>query len=336
MAGRLELPFHSIEYAPDRVLSHWERIVRTYTLPFSDYSILPTWWLSQHVTREFGGYSVALDGTAADAAFGFFDGLELWRKFYRLPELSRRAGAWLYARGEFWRRPSRAESVLRKFARTAGLPDFAGNLAVHPLRGIGFRPNPADAADLVAAMTQYHSELFPAGDPDLAFCALDIVHQCAGVLAQKDQSVFSASGMRLGFPFLEPKLLRLALERVRFWPGTREKKASLKRLLARAVPPSMVYRPKAGFVIPQEHTFSHPEFLGRLDTLLDDRAHPLNQWLDQRMLQSLRRALVARERLALFTYSFLWAAVYNHSWLSQAERDSRVWRSGTPLQFELR
>jgi asparagine synthase (glutamine-hydrolysing) len=102
------------------------------------------------------------------------------------------------------------------------------------------------------------------------------------------------------------------------WPSQGESKAVLKRLLARDVPPEMVYRPKSGFNPPISAAFR----AGRLRDALEEAVSPqspLASCLVRPTLQAMARR-AAQGELPHRVYNFLWTVVCVTQWLMQFDR----------------
>lgn len=322
VAVALKLPFEVVTFRPAEILPNFPSLLRDYPVPFSDYSILPTWYLSREAVKRLKPGAIALDGTAADAAFGQFGGFRKWSNFYRLPLFLREAGAWLYGALKCYRNEGKLDRWLRKPQRTRWFRPEFGNLVVHPMAGIGVNvPRPL-LDDLERDMVSWAAQVLPFDD-EVKFCMIDIVHQCRGVLAQKDAPAFSAAGRTVGYPYLHPATLRLAMEEVRYWPGQLEPKAILKEVLAAEIGRELVYRPKSGFVLPQVEAFGHPIVLGLVEEILQDRSGLLAAWIDRSVLSSLLEVLRAKKRLALYSYSYIWAIIIAHSWYKICDQSQR-------------
>src|SRR5207237_10132743 len=96
-------------------------------------------------------------------------------------------------------------------------------------------------------------------DPRDHLSFLDLVWVCAGRMAPKSFDPLRSRGIRPLYPFLQPAMV--AGSAALSWEAkctAGEKKALLKRLLARAIPPDWVYRPKPGFTRPAPAVFAEP------------------------------------------------------------------------------
>lgn len=313
VADALKLPIEIVTFRPAETLASFPALLRDYPVPFSDYSILPTWFLSNEALRRLQPGAIALDGTGADAAFGQFGSFRKWSHFYRVPQFLRETGAWLYRALRCYLQEGHLDRWLRKPQRTRSYRPEVANLVVHPMEGIGLHV-PREVLDgLEQDLLSWAGRVLAVGE-EARFCLIDIVHQCRGVLAQKDAPVFNRVGRTAGYPYLHPSVLRLAMEDVRHWPGQLEPKAILKKVLAAEIGPDLVYRPKSGFVLPQVETFGHPIVLGLLEEVLETRSGLLADWVDRSVLSSLLEVLRTKKRLALYSYSYIWAVIVAHHW----------------------
>jgi asparagine synthetase B (glutamine-hydrolysing) len=96
------------------------------------------------------------------------------------------------------------------------------------------------------------------------------------VLSRTDRATMAAS-LEARVPFLDRTVVELANALPGRWCVRQvprfQGKWLLKRVAARHVPPSVVYRPKLGFELPMD-AWLHDDFRDRIHALLDERAIP--------------------------------------------------------------
>jgi asparagine synthetase B (glutamine-hydrolysing) len=304
-----------------------DRVAAIWPQPFGDTSTLPTHALARAVIerlRAGGGASrVIFDGTGADGCFGMFSRVAGWHSIMRVPLRLRRLAAATYAGGRFWRHDGPVERRLRLLRRSCQMPMLPASVAQNPLLDIAYRANSESTHAVSQAIGYWLEHALPCADDPARLAGLDLCLVCANIFAQKNKPIFDASAHRIVFPFLDQRMVGLALRRAVRWPGTAEGKRVLKAALAGQVPAELVYRRKSGFVAPLREKLADRRFLAAFDRLLDPAA-PLAGVvdLDRAWLARARRAVAAGRALPPQTHSFIWAAVFTNLWLMQAHASS--------------
>jgi asparagine synthetase B (glutamine-hydrolysing) len=323
MARSLGLKFVSF-VTPDA--GSWDlldRIASTYAQPFGDHSTLPSYGLGRAVLNHLSEPRVILDGTGADGCFGLFGKAALWQAVYRLPALVHLLGGWVYQSASLWRRSSGIERRLRLLRRSALMPLLSAAVAQNPLVDIAYHAPEGVRREVSRTLDHWVAGSLPCGDNRVRLSGLDLALVCGNIFAQKNKPLFDASDHRVAYPFLDSRMVRLALARAVHWPGSHESKRVLKAALARQVPHELVYRPKSGFVVPMHEKFREPRFLEAYDRLLESSA-PLARLLDRRWLIAARMFLSGGRPLPAQTQNVVWAAVFTNQWLWQWEAYSQA------------
>jgi asparagine synthetase B (glutamine-hydrolysing) len=318
MARHLGLDFLQIKDADYNSFEMLDEIANIYKHPFGDHSSLPTYSLSRAVIENFPRSRVIVDGTGADGAFGLFAKVLQYQKLYRIPKIFRMSMGHLYKAGEYWKINSRIEYMLRLCRRTAQMPMLPTSIAQNPLLDIIYHVPPDTCSEVLELIDRWMTSAVPSDSDSARLPALDLALVCSGIYAQKNKSIFDADHRKIVYPFLDSRMVGLALQRARFWPGSRKPKHSLKSHLASHVPPEMVYRPKSGFVAPITQKLSQPEFLKEYDRLLETRTALLDI-LDLPKMKQLRQIVASGITLPDQTTGFIWATVFANCWLNQIE-----------------
>ncbi len=319
MARWLGLSFERIPYSMDTLEEYLTRLGVMYPLPFADISAFPTFLLAEGVIDRYEGHRVVLDGTGGDGAFGLFGNATWWRRVARLPKFACKLGGFLYRAGKMWMRPnSRIGRLLRILYSSAQMPSVHASIALNPLQDVAYHIPETIRSETHELLNEWLESCIP-WTSDLSphrFSVLDLILVCCGIFAQKDKALFDASPIQVRYPFLEPNMVRLALERAIYWPGAERSKLPLKNLLARHVPREMVFRPKSGLTPPIGQLLQSPAFLTAVDQTLESTG-PISSILDQKCVRSMRRRLEQGRSLPLETYRFIWAVVFATRWLDQ-------------------
>jgi asparagine synthetase B (glutamine-hydrolysing) len=319
MARWFGFSFERIPYSTDKLEEYLSKLGVMYLLPFGDLSAYPTFLLAKGIIDRHQDYGVVLDGTGADGAFGLLGNATWWRRVSRLPRFAGKLGGFVYKAGKMWMRPdSRIGRLLRILYSSAQMPSVHASIAQNPLYEIAYH-----VPDFLRSETQeLLAEWLEACVPwtrDLSpqrFSTLDLVLVCCGIFAQKDKAIFDASPIEVRYPFLEPNIVRLALERAVYWPGAEQPKSPLKNLLAQHVPREMVFRPKSAFNPPIKELLQSAAFLKAVDHMLESTGS-ISSILDRDCISSLHRCLEQGQDLPVETYNLIWTAVFASLWLDQ-------------------
>ncbi len=314
IASILGLNMDVVEWAPEVGFECLERAVENYAHPFADYANVPNYTLLRSVAARYRPGRVILDGSGADGAWGLFDKAAQIRKLYSVPAPARYLAGLPYAPFRVWALPSRAEKIMKIFRKSIQFPDFTYVAALNPLAGIAY-PG-AEVRRVNYCLEHWIHSVAGTGDLEETLPLADIAVVCAGRYVPKSLNPLLERGFTVEFPFLHHSSLDLALRHGRYWPGSRLPKAAMKRLLCRYISPDLVYREKVGFTPPQIDLFGDARFLDHLRAVVDGNA-PLLPFINRKfILWQLDRA-VKRKKIAENTCSFLWAAAFLNTWLSQ-------------------
>ncbi len=322
MARELGLRFERVVRRPEFGDTFLGRIGEAYRQPFCDISCIPTMELADAAIARSSPDRPIIDGTGADGAFGLFHKARQWARFFAAPRALRMAAASLYDRIGLAARHGRVEYTMRLLAR-----------ALHA--------SPAVAA---VAQASLRSELFDAGeDPTESssmllgwlddtigrergrsyLAALDLSLVCADRYAQKNKALFDAANRKVVYPFLSKDIVAMALTEAPDWPDATSPKHTLKAILADAVSPDLVYRPKSGFRPPILEYLRRDSFLEALGMLIDEPG----ELRDVVNVHALHKAtgLVARgAELPATTVSIVWTALISYLWLRETSSPDAV------------
>lgn len=291
--------------------------------PFGDPSSSVTYALARAMIDRFSSSRVILDGTGADGAFGLFSKALFYKKLNRIPHVIRQSVGYIYGAAQYWTTVSPVERAARILRRSSQLPMFLAGIARNPLANIAYRVPPDIRREVIELTNAWVNSIVLSRSIEAQLPAADLAINCSRVLAQKTKSVFDAYDRKVVYPFLDSRMVGLALQRARYWPGGDEPKRVLKAILASHVPSDMVYRPKSAFIGPYRTMFSRPEFLRAFDRVLECKT-ALTEFVDLPVLKKLRDRVQSQIALPDQTYWFIWTAIFAHCWLEQLER-----RSGT-------
>lgn len=314
MARVLGLAFIRVNALDFDDLAILDDVGTCYSRPFGDPSSSPTHSLVMSVVDQFPSSRPILDGTGADGAFGLASKSSFYQLADKAPQFVLEFFSALYGVSGLWKSASIIERSGRIVRRCAQLPIYLAAIARNPLANIAYRVSPQTQLDILDCIESWIDSSCPASEIGLKTPVADLAINCSRVLAQKTKSSLNFYDRVVKYPFLDERMIRLAIGRARYWPGHKEPKWVLKALLADSVPSDMVYRPKSGFVGPYRETFARPQFVSALDRVIEGESM-LGAFLDYRVLIDLRNRVSQRAQLPGQTYWFLWAVVFLNSWL---------------------
>ena len=326
MAQQIGLPIRCVQDIESKAMAVLGQAARAYPQPFGDHSTLPSFALARATIAVLDCPRVIIDGTGADGCFGMFAKAAQWRGAYHLPRGIRNLASAAYAWAGQWRRPGELEKRLRILRRTASLPWLSAAIAQNPLSGLAYQ-FPQETTQEVCELLEKWSQTMVVGDePDVRLPALDLALVCANIFAQKNKPVFAQSTHRVAYPFLDERIVGLALGHAACWPYAEQSKFALKAALAQHVPQEMVFRRKSGFVAPLSTILRDPTFLAAFDRILA-KDSPLAPYLNLRVLRQLRRDVETGRDLPAQTYNLIWSAIFTNCWCEQS-RDGASTSSG--------
>lgn len=318
MAKRLNLKFERVSFKSN-LCSCLKEPGSIYPQPFGDYSTVQALDLAYGVLHHsFGSKRLILDGTGADDAFGAFKIIDKWENVYKVPVLIRKIASSLYAK-TLWHSEGSIEYYSRIFRRSLEMPMISAIWVQNPLEGIFYRRNVSSLLDqlVVDWIGPWAGEL-----QANRIVASDLALGCANVCAQKAIPILEAGGHTVSFPFLEKESVAMALA---IASGTKwkmdEKKAPLKKSLARYIPREMVYRPKSGFTDPKQEVFYQKEFIEYLHSAVESTS-PIGHLLIRKPILDACQFLENKKKLPCQTLNLLWAIVFTDRWYRTVHNES--------------
>ena len=309
MAAHLGLQFERITDDPADLTKFLERPGEVYPFPFSDQSTGPMEALVLAAIRRLGGHEhTVFDGTGAGYAFGEGRRIADWQRLFRIPRPIRKLAGSAYI--HFWRRSGAVESYLRILRRSVQMRFVSAVLAHNPLAGLLY--GRTGEAEVHSLLDEWVGN-WPIVSVAQQVVAGALAMSSANTYAQKVRPLFQRSGMEVRFPFLSFELVGLGIHATDAW-AMDEPKAPLKRLLARSVPPSMVYRPKSAFGDPARRIFRSKAFI---ECLLDatTRGAPLEEYLLHQRVRQAAGLLRGGAEFPVQTLNCLWAIVFLDRWM---------------------
>ncbi len=269
---------HEIELIEPAVAQHFDQLMYHLDDPIGDFSIFPTFLISRLARRSV---TVALSGDGGDELFG---GYETYiadaraRQYQRIPGVlrSKLLEPWL--------------ASLRPRAAKKGLINKAKRFA----EGVSYSPGLGHARWRLFANDRMQSQLFtdaalsrmstPVNEHILSLFErarnlspvaqslyVDVKSYLADNILTKVDRMSMAVSLESRVPFLDKEMVELAFQipdRLKINGG--QTKVLLKRVAARHVPRSCVYRSKEGFSIPIKHWLG-TQFRPIMEDLLEER-----------------------------------------------------------------
>lgn len=317
MAAHLGMRCEQITYDQSRFMDVLWRAAEDYSLPFSDFSVLP---MNMMIRAAFPGKlhpPCLIEGVGADNTFG--EGLKLgqWQRLYRLPLRARAVGGWVYKARSGWEGDTRGTRMGRAVRRSAQMPLLLAAHARNALDGIAYHMPGEIREQVDGAFTKYRFELARQLSPQDQYSFMLTMHESCGYVAQKSYDPLRARGITPQSPYLEPALTQLALALT--WEQKSAggvSKALLKGMLARQVPPEMVYRRKSGFVPPYEAMLASQPMQSYLREIVLSPSSPLAPYYDRAVVERIVNQTQEWKQLNLEVYYFfLWTLIFLTAWL---------------------
>jgi asparagine synthase (glutamine-hydrolysing) len=266
---------HTIEVIRPDAMALFAGLMRYMDDPIADFSIFPTYLVSQVARREV---KVALSGDGGDEVFGGYEtyaaqsAARLWG---RLPSAARETAARLFTARV---RPTASKKGLvntaLRFLEGTGHDPRLGHARWRLFVGEGLRQELFTPEALAAMPTPVGDHVFRLadqagrrGDVDRALY-VDLRSYLADNCLVKVDRMAMACSLEVRVPLLDPELVALSFRLPeRFKVAGRQTKVLLKQLAARHVPAECVYRRKQGFSVPMKHWLNQ-EFRALANDLL--------------------------------------------------------------------
>ena len=269
---------HKDEIIQPRIVDLFDRLMYYMDDPIGDFSIFPTFLVSQHARKEV---TVALSGDGGDELFGGYETYvadSAARRYMMLPSIIRK-GLIEPTVGMFNPKPAKKGLINKALRFVEGMEHPAGLgharwrlFAGDALREQLFTP---DAQRLMPTPTSGHIiDLFNrAGDRSTLNRRLyvDVNSYLVDNCLVKTDRMSMAVSLEARVPFLDKELVEMAFQvpdELKVANG--QTKVLLKRVAAKHVPKSCVYRPKEGFSIPIKNWLKN-ELRPLMDDLIDVR-----------------------------------------------------------------
>jgi asparagine synthase (glutamine-hydrolysing) len=266
---------HTIEVIRPDAMALFAGLMRYMDDPIADFSIFPTYLVSQVARREV---KVALSGDGGDEVFGGYEtyaaqsAARLWG---RLPSAARETATRLFTARV---RPTASKKGLvntaLRFLEGTGHDPRLGHARWRLFVGEGLRQELFTPEALAAMPTPVGDHVFRLadqagrrGDVDRALY-VDLRSYLADNCLVKVDRMAMACSLEVRVPLLDPELVALSFRLPeRFKVAGRQTKVLLKQLAARHVPAECVYRRKQGFSVPMKHWLNQ-EFRALANDLL--------------------------------------------------------------------
>jgi asparagine synthase (glutamine-hydrolysing) len=306
------------------------RLGRDYSFPFGDDSVIPANVLVHRTLAACAHVGHVVEGLGPDQLFGVRGSDPLLHRALRIPRFARRIAGDAYGWFDLAERTSRLGHALSRFRKSAQLdPLYAFSIAVNCLDGIAYHPS-ARAREEVRETLRVHFDTLAEGwPPETRFAALHQVHSAAGMIGMKFFDPLRRQGVHRHLPFMREDLVRLGLEmRSRKEFDLSVAKSFIKRRLAEAVPPEMVYRRKSGFAAPFREFVRDQSMQALIEDVVLSPANPLREMFDRRFVGRIAERTRHAE-VSFHSYHFLWGLMFLSGWLRQlpALPDERELRS---------
>jgi hypothetical protein len=320
VAAHLGLPYEQVVWQPSNIPVVLERLGRDYVYPFGDPATIPGNLLVHESLALVPSARSAVTGIGAGPAFGQCLALdERWRRAACVPRPFVLAGGAAYKALNLWRYPSiaeRAGSVLRRMMTAS--PSEA-SLAQNALDGIAYQIPRHVYGEIQQAIHTY-VKVFLNGTKSI-FDQRSILHPIkysAHDFSAIAHTPLAARGLITANPYIEPRILRLrvALTAEQLCPD-KVPKGLLKRMLARHVPPELVYMPARAFIPPFHEIFNHPAMSEFLRETVFSRDNPLVEFVHAERAQEMTRRIQQGRPVSSGARKFVWTLAFTSGWLRQ-------------------
>jgi asparagine synthetase B (glutamine-hydrolysing) len=319
MAAYLRLRFELVPYDAQQLPLVLGRLAHDYSYPFDDYSTIPTNAMIHAMLQAHSQTPAAIEGSAADDSFSIGTRAQEWERMYSTPRLARRLVSDAHKGLRLWTHDTRLARYGRVARRSVRLPLLcAAIFARNALDGIAYHTPPATLAEIIDAIDRNTGALATGLSNEDRFSVLFMAHESCGLVAPKSFDPLRMYGVTPVYPYLDPALVQLSLSLT--WEQKNEggeRKALLKKLLARQVPPDMVYRRKAGFAPPFQSLLALPSTQDYIHNIVLSPRNPLTAYFDTNLIANIAREARRGASQSIEVHFYLWALMFTSGWLSQ-------------------
>ena len=319
IAHYLGVRSRSTQFLRSEVGSVLEQLIRDYSYPFGDISVVPTNMLVHAAMRFFPDTRSVIDGAGADGLFVVGDKHTDWRRIYRFPRITRSLVSELYRRGAWWEDQSGAELLGRLARRSVQLPIHqAAIMAQNALNGIAYRIPPMVDRELSEVVDAYLMRMASKLPGEEQMSLVDVMHVCAGQFATKTFDPLRHYGVQTVYPYLNPEVIRYSFSlpwRMKSRPN--QSKAILKELLARTLPREFIYRPKSGFNPPTQQILASDTVREFVYDVVMSEANVLLSYCDVPTVEQVMERVTQGKPTSTGVYNFAWVLIFTSAWLAQ-------------------
>jgi asparagine synthase (glutamine-hydrolysing) len=316
---------HKYEVLRPDITALFERLIYFLDDPIGDFSIFPTFLVSQFARQEV---TVALSGEGGDELFGGYETYvadALARHYQHIPA-SIRSGLIAPAVAALKPRPVKKGLInkTKRFIEGAEQPQVLGHARWRLFVGERERRRlftPEALAQIVSPVAAHIAPLYERAvhrDPVNQRLYVDLKSYLCDNLLTKIDRMSMANSLEARVPYLDRELVELAFQ----VPGTfkvsgGKTKVLLKRAAARYVPRECVYRPKEGFSIPIK-TWLNQSLLPVMEELLDSRRISQEGLFQANYVKELKdEHLAGRANHSHVLWSLMVFQAWRRRWLEQ-------------------
>jgi asparagine synthase (glutamine-hydrolysing) len=321
IAARLGLRLEQVMWDAAEIPAALHRLGRDYTAPFGDPATIAGNVMAHAALSAVPSSRTATTGAGVGPVFGH--GVRIyarWERAERVPMWARRAAGQAYPALGLWRHPSQAERAVGVLRRAGRESLLSAGVTANPLDGIAYAVG-KDARRQVQAATAAYLAAVTEG-PRIYWDRFCVARAMSNPGHDFPAIVFdpvAAQDAQVVNPYLEPPMMRLSfsLTREEKCPGG-EPKGLLKRMLARHLPPELVYGTSGSFVTPLAAILADPAARDLRDEDVFAAANPLLEFAREPVLREIARRMESGRPVAATARRFLWLFVFASAWLRQA------------------
>ncbi|WP_027955568.1 asparagine synthase C-terminal domain-containing protein [Halobacillus kuroshimensis] len=321
VADYIGLPFHQMMFDEHKLTDVLENIGKDYSFPYSDQGTLQSrLMISQSLTRS--PFSVAIDGTGADQLFTKHQDVKNWEKVYRLPPSIRKLASPVYEWMKVFESDPNIGTPLRAFKKSTDAPMYYAMIMMNNcLDGVAFHMSKSARHKLLESFYIRSVQELEGLSENEQIAALRVSLRSGALSGAKIHDPLHVNGTQTLYPFLDTEMVKIG-SRVpieeKFKDG--EQKYVLKKMLARYLPESYIYRPKNVFLPPIKKVMSNPNVVEWIESEILDNKNPMLSYVDVSMVTSLFQKAKEGKVLSFDIYNFLWSFMMISRWVAQVNQ----------------
>lgn len=290
-------------------------VASAYIQPFSDGSVIPTYYLLNQIQKEYPECNNIIDGTGADACFGFMSSNTalIWKSIDLFPCILRKAVRWIYSKSTVFSTKSSFEYTLRQVSKAADCDIILATITSYP----GTQLYTQKHIDLNIRNQINFNNLINRNNDNCFNSRATIadINSYVQKGCMKTHKV-GTNPINVLYPYL---WLSILVEQGKLKWNIKDYKGiikyPLKKILEDYKPKEFIYRKKSGFVPPLERWILKDEISNKLVEIIHSLSKPWSNIVSKRQILYSFNKSKRRSSFSIPFINFLWGLIFTELWM---------------------